>query len=100
MSVDKLLIAEDLIRRSIALESGGGERERAHPRTHKLLADILAGQNQVAQAVTEYQGIMADDVADLRTKKEAGGSFCLSLPFMPFLFPFLCGFFLLLSFVF
>ena len=78
-SVDKLLVAEDLVRRVIAVEAdaavaaaggsslvqqsaagaagagaegGSGARSGAgNPRTRKLLADILAGQNQAVRAV-------------------------------------------------
>jgi hypothetical protein len=83
MSIDKLQTAEDLIRRTIAIEqyikqqlqqqqqqqqqqqangttfttnsSGAGSHNR------KLLADILAGQNLAAKAINEYQLILQDD---------------------------------------
>lgn len=67
------MIAEDLIRRVIGIESEqAGERERANPRTRKLLADILAGQNQAVRAVDEYQIVLKDEAADKATKIAAG----------------------------
>jgi hypothetical protein len=44
---------------------------RALPGTRKLLADILAGQNQMAIAVDEYRGILEDEEGDAATKLEA-----------------------------
>lgn len=77
MSVDKLLIAEDLIRRALrkeTLEGAGaeaaGSKYTSNARTRRLLADILAGQNQAVKAVEEYQRIIADEGADLKTKLE------------------------------
>ena len=89
MSVDKLQTAEDLIRRALRREMvdstggantagngnnsavGGSSKYTSNARTRRLLADILAGQNQAVRAVEEYQRIIADDGADLRTKLEA-----------------------------
>lgn len=83
MSVDKLQTAEDLIRRALrkeALEAGGGSststagasnRYTSNARTRRLLADILAGQNQAVKAVDEYQLVIADETADVKTKLEA-----------------------------
>lgn len=80
MSVDKLQIAEDLIRRALRKESmdsagsaaamGGANKYTSNARTRRLLADILAGQNQAVKAVEEYQRIIADEGADLKTKLE------------------------------
>ena len=92
MSLDKLLIAEDLIRRTIALEGGTPSSEttslpttatastvpNTSARSRKLLADILAGQNQAAKAVLEYKGVLADPFADNLTKLAAAAS-CQSL---------------------
>jgi Flp pilus assembly protein TadD len=80
MSVDKLQIAEDLIRRALRYESAaapgspesaGSSRYTSNARTRRLLADILAGQNQAVRAVDEYQRVIADEYADLKTKLEA-----------------------------
>jgi Flp pilus assembly protein TadD len=83
MSVDKLQTAEDLIRRALrreAVESGssssssssggggGGSKYTSNARTRRLLADILAGQNQAVKAVEEYQRIIADEGAELKVK--------------------------------
>lgn len=80
MSVDKLQIAEDLIRRALRKESldnagtttasGSSSKYTSNARTRRLLADILAGQNQAVKAVEEYQRIIADEGADLKTKLE------------------------------
>ena len=55
ISVDKLQTAEDLIRRALAAEGGKGS-----PYTRKLLGDVLAGQQQAARAIEEYQVILGD----------------------------------------
>lgn len=82
MSVDKLQTAEDLIRRALAVEApideasaaaaaaaaGSGKRANAH--TRKLLADVLAGQNQAAKAVDEYQAVLSDESLDAKVKLE------------------------------
>lgn len=65
MAADKLQTAEDLVRRAIRSEN------RQNPRTRRLLADILASQNQALGAIEEYQGIISDDSADKRSKLEA-----------------------------
>jgi Flp pilus assembly protein TadD len=65
MAADKLQTAEDLVRRAIRCEN------RQNPRTRKLLADILASQNQAVGAIEEYQGIISDDTVDKRSKLEA-----------------------------
>jgi tetratricopeptide (TPR) repeat protein len=77
MSVDKLQTAEDLIRRALRKEqlegsgAAGSSKYTSNARTRRLLADILAGQNQAVKAVDEYQRIIADEYADLRTKVDA-----------------------------
>lgn len=93
MAVDKLQTAEDLIRRTIVLEtaamagtvnpaatasfsstspsrsakSGGG----AGSYNRKLLADILAGQNMAAKAIEEYQAVLQDEDSDTALKLHA-----------------------------
>ena len=55
IAVDKLQVAEDLIRRALAAEGGKGS-----PYTRKLLGDVLAGQQQAVQAINEYQTLIDD----------------------------------------
>jgi tetratricopeptide (TPR) repeat protein len=80
MSVDKLLIAEDLIRRTIVLETDAQPENAANynansaARSRKLLADILVGQNQAAKAVSQYKAVLADPFADNSTKLTAAES--------------------------
>jgi Flp pilus assembly protein TadD len=69
ISVDKLQTAEDLIRRALSAEGGKGS-----PYTRKLLGDVLAGQQQAARAIDEYQVILGDETdsdAGLKLKVEA-----------------------------
>ena len=76
MAVDKLVVAEDLIRRALAIEtgtaSGGVASGRGNSRTRKLMADILAAQNQAAKAIDEYQDILSDDIVELNIRLSAG----------------------------
>eukprot|EP01038_Epipyxis_sp_PR26KG_P005335 gene5335-7404_t len=72
MSLDKLQIAEDLIRRAIANE----KKQIVNPHTRKLLADILAGQNQTVKAIEGYQDIIGDESCDVKARIEAGESCC------------------------
>lgn len=67
MAVDKLQIAEDLIRRAIAADSASGSGRG----NRKLLADVLAGQNKAASAIEEYQATIEDEQADLKTRIES-----------------------------
>jgi tetratricopeptide (TPR) repeat protein len=67
MAVDKLQIAEDLIRRAISLEISISSK--ANARTRKLLADLLSSQNQAALAVDEYQKVIGDDDSDVNLKR-------------------------------
>ena len=88
MSVDKLQTAEDLIRRALRKEmadttsplasanAGAGSKYTSSARTRRLLADILAGQNQAVKAVEEYQRVIADDGADIKTKLGAAERCC------------------------
>ncbi|RYH22214.1 hypothetical protein EON65_19560 [archaeon] len=76
MSIDKLQVAEDLLRRSIACDLQ--TRRIAHPHSRKLLADVLAGQNLAAKAVEEYKAVLLDEDADPTTKRAAADK-CLAL---------------------
>lgn len=67
IAIDKLQIAEDLIRRAISLEIS--ITGKANARTRKLLADLLSSQNQAALAVDEYQKVIGDDDSDLNLKR-------------------------------
>ena len=72
MAVDRLQVAEELLRRAIALEvASQTEGGRANPRTRKLLADVLASQNEAAKAVEEYSVVISDDLSDISTKLQA-----------------------------
>jgi len=75
ISVDKLQTAEDLIRRALSAEGGKGS-----PYTRKLLGDVLAGQQQAARAIDEYQVILGDetDSADIKLRLQAAQQ-CRSL---------------------
>lgn len=82
MAIDKLQTAEDLIRRTIALESqssyasspmsrtsgNNGTKGGAGSYNRKLLADILAGQNLAAKAIEEYQLVLQDEQSDNQVK--------------------------------
>lgn len=76
MSIDKLQVAEDLLRRSIACDLQ--TKRSAHPHSRKLLADVLAGQNLAAKAVDEYKAVLLDEEADASTKRAAADK-CLAL---------------------
>lgn len=68
VSVDKLQTAEDLIRRTIAVEIQLNSNNKANAHTRKMLADILAGQNFAAKAIEEYKLILIDDGYDWDNK--------------------------------
>jgi tetratricopeptide (TPR) repeat protein len=68
MSVDKLQIAEDLIRRTIAIEISNNANRKPNATTRKLLADILAGQNMAVKAIDEYKLLLVDDHLDWDSK--------------------------------
>ena len=55
IAVDKLQIAEDLIRRALASEASVTDNGRTNSYSRKILADILAGQNQASLAVGKYK---------------------------------------------
>jgi tetratricopeptide (TPR) repeat protein len=80
IAVDKLQIAEDLIRQAMACEVTSSTSDSGKPSayTRKILADILAGQNQAALAVDEYQTVIRDDEIDIMTKIKAGEK-CINL---------------------
>ena len=69
IAVDKLQAAESLIRRALAIDIEMGKN---NPHTRRLLGDVLAGQNQAAQAVDEYQAVIEDDGADIEARILAG----------------------------
>jgi len=76
MAADKLTVAEDLIRRALALSA---QAPTAYYR--KLLGDVLAGQQQASAAVEEYKRVIADGgeayaAADVRI---AAAEKCVSL---------------------
>ena len=60
MAADRLAVAEEVVRRALAVEVGSSATGRPHPHTRKLRADILAVQNQALLAVDEYQQVLAD----------------------------------------
>lgn len=77
IAVDKLLTAEELIRRAMACEmSENGNKPNSY--TRRLLGDVLAGQNQAAQAIDEYQAVIEDDEADVQLRIQAGEN-CMKL---------------------
>ncbi len=65
ISYDKLVVAEDLVRRSLVLET------KSNGRARKLLADILASQNEKAKAIDEYSFVINDNDTDVATKVNA-----------------------------
>jgi tetratricopeptide (TPR) repeat protein len=69
-AVDKLSIAEDLVRRAITSEEGSSSSSGSRG-SRKLLADILAGQNNAAMAVEEYQTVIEDDNGEPNVRVEA-----------------------------
>jgi Flp pilus assembly protein TadD len=70
IAVDKLRTAEELIRRSMACDAAEGAKPNSH--TRRLLGDILAGQNQAAEAIEEYQIVIGDEEADIESRLAAG----------------------------
>jgi len=75
MSVDKLQIAEDLMRRTLAVSTSRG----SNPYHRKLLADILAGQNLAAKAVDEYMAVLQDESLEDVGEKLRAGQKCAEL---------------------
>jgi tetratricopeptide (TPR) repeat protein len=69
IAVDKLQTAEDLIRRALANDDLMG---KSNPHTRRLLGDVLAGQNNAAQAIDEYQSVIEDPTADKEARILAG----------------------------
>jgi tetratricopeptide (TPR) repeat protein len=68
MSIDKLQIAEDLIRKAMVLEIAFNPNQKPNSSTRKLLADILVGQNMAAKALEEYKQLLLDDTIDWNSK--------------------------------
>ena len=89
IAINKLNIAEDLIRRTLVIETSTQPNslrfvwifiinccilytcinsKGGNPATRKLLADVLAGQNQAIEAINEYQSILSDDNSDTDLK--------------------------------
>ena len=71
ISMDKLRTAEELIRRSMACDTADGAT-KPNSHTRRLLGDILAGQNQAAEAIEEYQSVIGDEDADMESRLIAG----------------------------
>jgi len=69
IAVDKLQTAENLIRRALAEDDMMG---KSNPHTRRLLGDVLAGQNNAAQAIDEYQSVIEDPTADREARIMAG----------------------------
>jgi len=78
IAVDKLQTAEELIRRAISCEEKSDQNGKCSSYTRRLLGDVLAGQNQAAQAIEEYQLIIEDNEAEREIRIEAGEQ-CLKL---------------------
>lgn len=72
MANNQLGRAEDLIRRAIRHEN------QTNARTKKLLADILASQNNTVDAIAELQSIIEDNTLERNERLEAGER-CLEL---------------------
>jgi Flp pilus assembly protein TadD len=66
IAVDQLQIAEDLVRRALACEEAAGGKVSSH--TRRMLGDVLAGQNNAAKAIEEYQLVINDSATDYETK--------------------------------
>lgn len=75
IAVDKLQTAENLIRRALAADEVNG---KSNPHTRRLLGDVLAGQNNAAQAIHEYQSVIEDSSAD-RESRILAGEKCVQL---------------------
>jgi tetratricopeptide (TPR) repeat protein len=78
IAVDKLRTAEELIRRAISCEEHESIGGKCSSYTRRLLGDILAGQNQAANAIEEYQLIIEDHEAEMPMRIQAGEK-CLKL---------------------
>lgn len=79
IAVDQLQIAEDLVRRALACEEGvNGNGKSGSSHTRRMLGDILAGQNNAAKAIEEYQLVINDETTDVETKL-ATAEKCLEL---------------------
>lgn len=86
IAVDKLILAEDLLRRVINYEMNNNEddderiktKKKCSSYTRRLLGDVLAGQNQAAQAIEEYQLILEDNEEEIEMRLLAGEK-CMKL---------------------
>jgi hypothetical protein len=58
MSLDKLQIAEDVLRFALVCEEKKQNSTSSY--TRKLLADVLAGENYAVKAIEEYQRVIGD----------------------------------------
>jgi tetratricopeptide (TPR) repeat protein len=72
IAVDKLRTAEELIRRAISCEEHESMFGKCSSYTRRLLGDVLAGQNQAAHAIEEYQLIIEDHEAEMAMRIQAG----------------------------
>jgi tetratricopeptide (TPR) repeat protein len=74
MAFDKHETAEDILRRALAGSAAGDIPGLLAPctvaQTRKLLADVLVAQNQVSNAITEYQRVASDDAAAWEDRQE------------------------------
>jgi tetratricopeptide (TPR) repeat protein len=69
VSVDRLSIAEELLRLTAACERR--YTGRTLTTTRKLLADVLAGQNNIHSAIEEYRSLLDDEGTDAATRVDA-----------------------------
>jgi tetratricopeptide (TPR) repeat protein len=76
IAVDKLILAEELLRRVIFIEEK--EYGKCSSYTRRLLGDVLAGQNQAAQAIEEYQLIIEEEETEIEMRIQAGEK-CMKL---------------------
>jgi len=70
MAIDRLEVAESLLRQSLALER--------NPRTQRVLADVNATQNMGTAAVEDYKAVIFNPSADEEEKQQAFSK-CIAL---------------------
>jgi len=63
MAIDRLEVAENLLRQSLALDS--------NPTTRRVLADVNAAQNMGSVAVEDYKAVIFDPAVEEKEKQEA-----------------------------
>lgn len=78
VSVDKLSTAEDLLRRCLRAEAASSPNGKSTAYSRKLLADVLVGQNLLANAIEEYRTVISDEEGDIQMRLEACEG-CISL---------------------